>query len=102
MTQQLSEANERLQLADQQKDDFLSTMTHEIRTSITSIRALTEILHDNYESVDETTRQHFLSTVIKEVERLTQLINQVSGFGTYRIRPVSADARKTDDEQDYR
>lgn len=76
LTQRLSDANERLKAADQQKDDFLSTVTHEIRTPITSIRALTEILHDN-DDIDEDTRRHFLGTVIKEAERLTRLINQV-------------------------
>ncbi|WP_266365333.1 sensor histidine kinase [Tellurirhabdus rosea] len=76
LTQQLSEANERLKRADQQKDDFLSTVTHEIRTPITSVRALSEILHDTPD-MDLATRQHFLETIIKESERLTRLINQV-------------------------
>ena len=76
MTQQLSEANRMLKVADQEKDDFLSTVTHEIRTPITSIRALSEILHDNAD-MDTQTQQHFLSTIIKESERLTRLINQV-------------------------
>lgn len=76
LTRQLSETNERLKQMDQQKDEFLSTITHEIRTPITSIRALTEILHDN-DDVDTATRQQFLGTVIKESERLTRLINQV-------------------------
>jgi len=72
LTEQLREANELLKAADQQKDDFLSTVTHEIRTPITSIRALSEILHDNGDMDDEM-RQHFLSTIIKESERLTRL-----------------------------
>jgi len=76
LTRQLSEANERLQQADQQKDDFLSTVTHEVRTPLTSIRALSEILHDSPD-MDLSTRQHFLGTIIKESERLTRLINQV-------------------------
>ncbi|KAB7727569.1 histidine kinase [Rudanella paleaurantiibacter] len=75
-TRQLSEANERLKAADMHKDDFLSTVTHEIRTPITSIRALTEIVHDTPD-MDPDARQHFLGTVIKESERLTRLINQV-------------------------
>ncbi|GAA4456727.1 ATP-binding protein [Nibrella saemangeumensis] len=76
LTQQLSEANERLRLADQQKDEFLSTVTHEVRTPITSIRAVSEILYDNPD-LDDATRRQFLGTVIKETERLTRLINQV-------------------------
>ncbi|NBB18362.1 histidine kinase [Runella sp. CRIBMP] len=76
LTGQLKEANERLQQADREKDDFLSTVTHEIRTPMTSIRALSEIVLDNPD-MDEEQQKHFLSTIIKESDRLTRLINQV-------------------------
>jgi signal transduction histidine kinase len=76
LTQQLKQANELLQIADIQKDDFLSTVTHEIRTPLTSIRALSEIVHDNPD-MDEEQRSHFVNTITKESERLTRLINQV-------------------------
>ena len=46
-TAELRAANERLQDLDRMKDDFISTVTHELRTPLTSIRAFTEILHDN-------------------------------------------------------
>lgn len=76
LTQQLKQANELLQIADIQKDDFLSTVTHEIRTPLTSIRALSEIVHDNPD-MEEDQRSHFVNTITKESERLTRLINQV-------------------------
>src|SRR6185503_11858800 len=69
-------ANERLQEVDRLKDDFISTVTHELRTPLTSIRAFSEILHDNPE-LDAAQRQRFLGLVISESERLTRLINQV-------------------------
>lgn len=75
-TQQLKIANSRLTQLDVLKDDFLSTVTHELRTPITSIRALSEILYDNPDlEMDE--RQHFLSSIVKETERITRLISQV-------------------------
>ncbi|MBF0358311.1 MAG: histidine kinase [Magnetococcales bacterium] len=75
-TQELKQANIRLQELDSMKDDFISTISHELRTPLTSIRAFSEILHDNSElSIVE--RQKFLSIVIKETERLTRLVNQV-------------------------
>ena len=46
-TTELRAANERLQELDRLKDDFVSTITHELRTPLTSIRAFSEILHDN-------------------------------------------------------
>ncbi|MCX6216302.1 sensor histidine kinase [Spirosoma sp.] len=82
MTQQLSLANERLKQSDEQKDDFVSTVTHEIRTPLTSIRALSEILHDQAD-MDESMRQEFLSRVIRETERLSRLINQVLDLERY-------------------
>ncbi|MFO1324876.1 MAG: sensor histidine kinase [Burkholderiales bacterium] len=75
-TAELRAANARLQELDRMKDDFVSTVTHELRTPLTSIRAFSEILHDNPAlAVEE--RQRFLSIVIQESERLTRLINQV-------------------------
>ena len=75
-TRDLKEANARLQELDRLKDEFVSTVTHELRTPLTSIRAFSEILHDNPD-LDPAERHRFLGLVIKESERLTRLINQV-------------------------
>jgi Na+/proline symporter/nitrogen-specific signal transduction histidine kinase len=75
-TASLTAANERLQELDRLKDDFVSTVTHELRTPLTSIRAFSEILHDNPD-LDAGERHRFLGLIIKESERLTRLINQV-------------------------
>ncbi len=75
-TKELKAANERLTELDRLKDDFLSTVTHELRTPLTSIRSFSEILHDSPE-LDLAERQHFLTIIIRESERLTRLINQV-------------------------
>ena len=75
-TRELRSANERLRELDHLKDDFISTVTHELRTPLTSIRAFSEILHDNPE-LDAEERTRFLGILVKESERLTRLINQV-------------------------
>ncbi|HQR11975.1 MAG TPA: sensor histidine kinase [Casimicrobiaceae bacterium] len=75
-TAELRAANERLKELDRLKDDFVSTVTHELRTPLTSIRAFSEILHDN-PALDAEERQKFLNIIIQESERLTRLINQV-------------------------
>ena len=75
-TRDLRDANARLKELDRLKDDFISTVTHELRTPLTSIRAFSEILHDNPElNIEE--RSKFLGILVKESERLTRLINQV-------------------------
>ncbi len=76
VTTELRSVNERLQELDRLKDDFVSTVTHELRTPLTSIRAFSEILHDN-PALDAVQREKFLGIIIKESERLTRLINQV-------------------------
>lgn len=73
---ELRAANARLQELDRMKDDFISTVTHELRTPLTSIRAFSEILHDNPD-LDRLQRTNFLEIILKESERLTRLINQV-------------------------
>ena len=92
-TAELQAANERLKELDRLKDDFISTVTHELRTPLTSIRAFSEILHDNPD-LDPAERQRFLGLVIKESERLTRLINQVLDLA--KLESGHADWRSED------
>ncbi len=75
-TRQLQQANAQLQKLDQLKADFITTVTHELRTPITSIKALSRILLDEAE-LEEPQRQEFLGIIVSECERITRLINQV-------------------------
>jgi Na+/proline symporter/signal transduction histidine kinase len=75
-TADLRAANERLQELDRLKDDFLSTVSHEFRTPLTSIRSFSEILGDHPE-LDQAQREKFLKIIVKESERLTRLINEI-------------------------
>jgi Na+/proline symporter/nitrogen-specific signal transduction histidine kinase len=76
---ELKAANIRLKELDRLKDDFIATVTHELKTPLTSVRSVTEILHDN-PAIDTKQRQDFLSIIVKESERLTRLITQVLSF----------------------
>lgn len=77
VTRQLQAANSELKEQDELKDEFLYTVTHELRTPLTSVRAMAEILQDNYADMEEEEAQEFLGTIVKESERLTRLISQV-------------------------
>ncbi|MGE0418575.1 MAG: ATP-binding protein [Acetobacteraceae bacterium] len=70
---ELRAANERLKELDRLKDDFLSVVSHEFRTPLTSIRSFSEILVDNPD-LDPARRDRFLSIIARESERLTRLI----------------------------
>lgn len=74
-TNELKIANERLTELDKLKDNFISTITHELRTPITSIKAFAKILKEN--SLTEQQEQEFLSIMVSESERIARLVNQV-------------------------
>ena len=76
ISEQLKVANEELVKKDIQKDEFLDTVTHELRTPITAIRAASEILHDD-EEVPFEVRKQFLQNIISESDRLNRLIDKI-------------------------
>ena len=76
LSAQLKTANETLVIKDKQKDEFLDTVTHELRTPITAIRAASEILHDDDEIPEELKKQ-FLQNIISESDRLNRLIDKI-------------------------
>ncbi len=76
LTQELRSANQQLQELDRLKAEFISTVTHELRTPITSIKAFAKILSDN-PNLDSQRTTEFLAVLVKESERVSRLINQV-------------------------
>lgn len=74
--QQLEDANVQLRELDSQKDEFLSQVSHEVRTPMTSIRSFSEILLDD-QDIDPGQRQHFVSTIHQESLRLTKLLDEI-------------------------
>lgn len=76
ITAQLKKANEDLITKDKQKDEFLDTISHELRTPITAIRAATEILHDD-DDVPQEMKKQFLQNIISESDRLNRLITKI-------------------------
>jgi signal transduction histidine kinase len=63
-----------------QKTDFVSNVSHELKTPLTSIRMFSEMLAQGRE-IDEDKRLHFLNIITAETARLTRLINNVLDFG---------------------
>ncbi len=73
---ELKKANESLTQLDKQKDDFLSKVSHEVRTPMTSIRSFSEILltHDD---INDEQRNKFVLTINQESKRLTNLLDEI-------------------------
>lgn len=77
------------------RTQFVAGVSHELRTPLTAIRMFIEALHDNPE-LDVATRQEYLTTMLRESERLSRLVENVLEFSriernrqTYQLRPVS-------------
>jgi signal transduction histidine kinase len=73
-TKRLQEALQELQVLDKMKDEFLSSISHEFRTPLTSIKAFAEIL---LEERDPDTVSEFLGIILRESNRLEGLVNDV-------------------------
>ena len=80
LTQQLKNANNELIVKDKQKDEFLDTVAHELKTPITGIRAASEILKDDINEMPDELKEQFLSNIIKDADRLSRLINNILDF----------------------
>lgn len=77
LTEELTRTNEQLQGISIIKDDFLYSVTHELRSPLTAIRAQIEIIRDDAEEMPAEVRNSFLDATIEECVRLTNLISNV-------------------------
>ncbi len=71
----LRDANAKLTALSIQKDAFLSQISHELRTPMTSIRSFSEILGDSETSAEE--RERYAGIIHDEALRLTRLLDDL-------------------------
>jgi signal transduction histidine kinase len=63
-----------------EKTSFVSNVSHELKTPLTTIRMYAELLREGRVSSPEKTG-HYLSVIVSESRRLTRLVNNVLDFG---------------------
>tara|TARA_Y100000588_G_scaffold307282_1_gene331306 strand:+ start:4952 stop:7642 length:2691 start_codon:yes stop_codon:yes gene_type:complete len=80
LTNQLKDANEELIEKDKQKDEFLDTVAHELKTPITGIRATTELLMDDDDDMPLEIKTQFLKNMLQDSDRLSRLIHNILDF----------------------
>jgi signal transduction histidine kinase len=68
----------------QQKTDFVSNVSHELKTPLTSIRMFAELMHGG--RADAAKTPQYLRIIMVEAERLTRLINNVLDFAKLERR----------------
>ncbi|MBI3089383.1 MAG: HAMP domain-containing histidine kinase [Candidatus Tectomicrobia bacterium] len=101
-TEELREANKKLQLAnreleeaDRMKSEFLANVSHEIRTPLTIIRSSVYNLLLGIGGPPSEKQQKYLKTVENNIHRLTSFVNDLldlerirAGFVQFTLRPV--------------
>lgn len=76
LSDRLKNANQALVEKDRQKDEFLDTVAHELKTPTASIRAASEILFDDDDMPVEL-KKKFLDNIVNDSDRLAALITNI-------------------------
>lgn len=87
----LQEANDKLSDLAVQKDTFLSQISHELRTPMTSIRAFSEILMDP--DLPGELQQRYAGVIHEETIRLTRLLDDLLDLSVLENRKVQLNIR---------
>lgn len=66
----------RIETLDRSRNQFVSNASHELKTPLTSIKALAEFLLYQ-EVLDETTTREFLNDINSEIDRLANVVNDL-------------------------
>ncbi|MDP5107311.1 MAG: ATP-binding protein [Polaribacter sp.] len=96
LSSKLKDANEELISKDKQKDEFLDTVAHEIKTPITGIRAATELLMDEEDEMPKEMRAQFLKNILQDSERLGRLIHNILDFEKLETGRLNLDLQYND------
>ncbi|MCA8941374.1 MAG: HAMP domain-containing histidine kinase [Planctomycetes bacterium] len=83
----LEKVSEQLHTLDYAKDAFLSNISHEMRTPLTSILAAVEILQ-HFCDGDQNAREEFLEIIDRESRRLLKLIESILEFAIVEAEEI--------------
>jgi PAS domain S-box-containing protein len=80
-------------LMEQQKDDFVGYVTHELKMPLTSLSAFIQILQGYHEKTGDKKSQFLLAKVASQTDRLTKLLSSFSHV--YKAQHNMLDLKKT-------
>lgn len=71
---------ERLKKIDEMKNQFVATISHELKTPVTAIKAYSETIIDSIGELDSETLKSFIETILEQTNHLERLINELTDF----------------------
>ena len=95
-TRFLVEANKYLEKLSQAKDDFMATVSHELRTPLTALKEGVALILERILGPVNEEQDDFLRTIDANVDRLTELINNILDLSKLEAGRLRVMRRKTD------
>ncbi|AZL15256.1 sodium:solute symporter family transporter [Rickettsiales endosymbiont of Stachyamoeba lipophora] len=92
---QLRQYKEELIKSLELKNEFLNNLNHEVRTPITGITSLGEVLYDNYYKLNDEKRYHLAKTIADSSDRLITLMNNILDLSNLSSLQTKLDIRET-------
>ncbi|WP_462272741.1 sensor histidine kinase [Methanohalophilus sp.] len=74
-TEQLKNSNQRLQKLNRVKNEFLSMVSHELKTPLTAMRTSSEFLRE--EDCDKETQKEMLDLIIRNIDRQSRMVDDL-------------------------
>lgn len=95
LTLRLEQNDKEAKLLDQMRKDYVANISHELKTPVTSIRAVAEMLNDDAFS-DKLDRKKYYSMILRESMRLEVLIKDMLELSNLQAGNVSVKKDKVD------
>ncbi|SFM76933.1 PAS domain S-box protein [Methanolobus profundi] len=94
-TEELAKKNEELKSLDRMKDEFISNLSHELKTPLISIKGYSELVHDEVLGPLNSRQKNAMKTVLDKYDHLSFLMDSLiymsivkSGKVHYRLDPI--------------
>lgn len=93
--EELAQKNKELKSLDRMKDEFISNLSHELKTPLISIKGYSELVHDEVLGPLNSKQKNAMKTVLNKYDSLSFLLDSLiymsivrSGKVQYRLEPI--------------
>ena len=87
---------ERLRELDQLKTEFVSLVSHDLRTPMATISGFADTLRTNWDALDEDAKKRMLERISEKADQLSHLVENVLQVGQIETGKLSYDLRAVD------